>query len=50
MWVFFAAGMARLVAWAQYGAPAPFVVALLASELVVPVALLAWYRTAAHEA
>jgi hypothetical protein len=43
MWVFFVAGVARLVAWAQHGAPAPLVVVLLASELVVPPALLAWY-------
>jgi hypothetical protein len=41
--VSFAAGVARLVAWAQYGAPAPFVVFLLATELLFPPIMWLWY-------
>jgi Domain of unknown function (DUF4345) len=50
MWVFLLAGVARLVAWVQHGAPAPAVIALLAVELVVPPVLLAWHARAASEA
>lgn len=42
LWVFFAAGLARLVSMASHGAPSPAVVALLLSELLVPPLLIAW--------
>jgi hypothetical protein len=41
--VFFIAGAARLVPWVAIGAPAPMVVALMASELLLPPALWLWY-------
>ena len=44
LWVFFMAGLARLVAWALHGAPAPAVVGLLLLELLLPPVLLAWLR------
>lgn len=44
LWVFFAAGVARLVSFAIYGAPPPLVLALLASELVLPPILALWLR------
>ncbi len=43
MWVFFLGGVARLVSWSTHGAPAPLVIALAASELLVPPALLIWH-------
>lgn len=42
--VFFLAGCARLASWAAYGAPAPLVVGLLVTELVLPPALYLWHR------
>jgi hypothetical protein len=42
IWVFFAAGLARLVSIAIHGLPPPLVLALLATELAVP-PLLAWW-------
>lgn len=42
--VFFLAGCARLVAWGIRGAPAPLVVALLVTELILPPALYIWLR------
>jgi hypothetical protein len=42
LWVFFAAGAARLVSAALHGIPPPAVIALLASELLLPPALSAW--------
>lgn len=44
--VFFLAGCARLVAWGVHGAPAPMVIVLLATELVLPPILYAWMRKA----
>lgn len=46
LWVFLAAGLARLVSIAVYGFPPPPVVALLVVELVVPPALLWWLSRA----
>lgn len=40
--IFFAAGLARLIAWAQFGAPAPPALALLAIELIAPPLLYLW--------
>ena len=42
MWVFFAAGLARLVSIAIYGAPPILVQALLGSELLIPPLLVFW--------
>jgi Domain of unknown function (DUF4345) len=43
LWMTLAAGASRLVTWALHGAPSPFVVFLLATELAFPVLLLRWY-------
>ncbi|MDR2851642.1 MAG: DUF4345 domain-containing protein [Burkholderiaceae bacterium] len=50
LWVFFAAGLARLVSIATHGVPPPLVLALLASELVVPPLLLLWLSKALRAA
>lgn len=42
--VFFLAGCARLVSWGLRGEPAPLVMALMATELVLPPALYLWLR------
>jgi hypothetical protein len=42
LWVFFAAGLARLVSVAVHGFPSPQVVGLLISELVLPPVLHGW--------
>ncbi len=42
LWVFFAAGVARLVSVAIHGLPPPLILVLLASELVLP-PVLAWW-------
>ncbi len=43
MWVFFAAGVARIVSWTSHGAPAPAIIFLAATELTLPLLLLAWH-------
>ena len=48
--VFFCAGLARFVAWATLGPPAPMVVGLLVSELVLPPVLGWWLRRALRDA
>ena len=48
--VFFCAGLARFVAWATLGPPAPMVVGLLVSELVLPPVLWWWLRRALRDA
>jgi Domain of unknown function (DUF4345) len=50
VWVFFFGGIARLVSWATHGAPAPVVIALGASELLIPPLLLLWYAKVRNEA
>ena len=50
MWVFFLGGVARLVSWATHRAPAPLVIALAASELLIPPLLLTWHARAKNEA
>lgn len=40
---FFLGGVARLVSWATHGAPAPLVIALMVSELLLPPLILAWF-------
>jgi len=42
LWAFLAAGLARLVSIVSHGAPPPMVLALLASELLVPPLALWW--------
>jgi hypothetical protein len=49
MWIFFAAGAARLLAWYQYSAPAPKIIVLLVIELVTPFFLLVWHHKASIE-
>ena len=41
-WVFFCAGIARLVSVAIHGLPPPLVLALLASELIIPPVMILW--------
>jgi hypothetical protein len=50
MWCFLAGGVARIVAWMQFGAPAPLVVLLMVVELLVPPALLWWHAHARQHA
>lgn len=49
LWIFFAAGVARLVSAAIYGVPPPLIVVLLVIELAIPPALLWWLSRIAHE-
>jgi len=42
LWVFFAAGLARLVSVGTHGIPPPSVLVLLATEIVVPPLLHLW--------
>ena len=46
LWVFFAAGLARLVSIAVHGVPPPLVVTLLVSELAMPPVLHLWLSRA----
>lgn len=45
LWVFFAAGLSRLVSWVVDGVPAPLVIGLAVIELVAPLLILFWIRT-----
>jgi Domain of unknown function (DUF4345) len=42
LWVFFAAGLARLVSIATHGVPPPLVLVLLATEIALPPLLHLW--------
>ena len=42
LWVFFAAGMARVISILTHGLPSPVVLVLLGSEVFVPPVLLIW--------
>lgn len=46
LWIFFAAGLSRLVSWLAVGTPAPLILALAAVELVAPPLLLFWLSAA----
>jgi hypothetical protein len=46
IWVFFAAGVARLVSIATHGVPSVLVLTLLASELAIPPLLHLWLARA----
>lgn len=48
LWVFIAAGIARLLSIAIYGVPPPPVVVLLVIELIVPPALVWWLARVAR--
>lgn len=50
LWVFFAAGLARLVSWLLHGPPAPLVIVLAAVELLAPPLLLLWLRSVTRSA
>ncbi len=50
LYVFFLAGVARVISWATHGAPAPLVMLLLATELLLPPALLVWLGRSQNEA
>jgi hypothetical protein len=43
LWVFFAAGLARLVSILVYGFPPPLIIALLFSELLGPPLIVWWF-------
>jgi len=49
LWVFFAAGLARLVSIATHGVPPPLVLALLATELALPPLLHLWLSKVLRE-
>jgi hypothetical protein len=42
LWVFFAAGLARLVSMATHAVPPPAILALLATEIALPPLLRVW--------
>lgn len=46
LWVFFVAGLARLVSIATHGVPPPLVLGLLATELALPPLLHLWLSSA----
>ena len=46
LWVFFAAGLARVVSIATHGVPPPLVLALLVTELALPPLLHLWLSKA----
>jgi len=48
LWVFFAAGAARLISIALYGVPPVPVMGLLILELVIPPALIVWLGRLEH--
>lgn len=43
LWVTFLASIARVITWLQYGSPAPFVIFLMATELICPPVVGLWY-------
>jgi hypothetical protein len=49
IWVFFAAGLARLVSIGIYGMPSTLVLLLLASELLLPPLLVVWLNRVLRE-
>jgi len=49
LWVFFAAGVARLVSVALHGIPPPLVMFLLVSEVLLPPGLAWWLSRVEHE-
>ncbi len=50
LWIFFAAGIARLSSVLLYGQPPPLVMALLFSEVLGPPPLLWWLSRVEREA
>ena len=49
IWVFFAAGLARMVSIIIHGVPPPPVLALLAAEILIPPLLAWWLPQVEHE-
>ena len=49
IWVFFAAGLARMVSIIIHGVPPPLVLALLAGEILIPPLLAWWLSRVEHE-
>ena len=49
LWVFFAAGLARIVSIATHGFPPPLVIALLVGELLPPPLMAYWLSRAENE-
>lgn len=49
LWVFFAAGLARVVSIVIHGMPSTFVLALLGSEVLLPIPLLRWFTRIQNE-
>ena len=50
LYVFFFAGAARIVSWATHGAPTQPIIGLMATELILPPAILIWLSKAKNEA
>ena len=44
LWLTFAAGLSRLISWVSFGPPPATVIALMASEILLPPLLLIWLR------
>ncbi len=49
LWVFFAAGLARVVSIATHGFPSALVLVLLVSEVVLPIPLIQWLAKIQNE-
>jgi hypothetical protein len=50
LYIFFLAGLSRIVSWLTHGKPAPLVIALAAVELIAPPILLFWLSRARNAA
>lgn len=48
LWVFFAAGLARILSIYTHGMPSIFILVLLSSELLIPPLLLMWLSKIKH--
>ena len=50
LYVFFLAGVARIISWVTHGAPTLPIIGLMATELLLPPGFLVWLRKAKNEA
>ena len=50
LYIFFLAGLSRVVSWLTHGTPAPLVVTLAAVELIAPPVMLFWLSKARNAA
>lgn len=48
--VLFAAGIARVTAWALHGAPSPMIVGIVCADLLLPPLLYSWLKRSLREA